>query len=361
MSEVEVENKVEAPSKEISYMIGTYLTGFSRPPFNEKWVIDGYTSSDFLLNPKTTGDFVNEIFQQDELEIFPSSDGGEQIKVEKGMVLKHIQRTLNCPMTEHLSKTGWFSEDAKEELLDIGKSINESEERFLYIQAPFPLTKILNAYTETMNRPRSLVVLGYQDESGFSLENKMQFLRLGKDTLPSGKAYPRFAVRLRTINHPEIVKTPSDSENLQKVVFDEIGYYFAKDELKTIANKIDPNLYTCYLGEIVKIDEFNKNLSGIIFAGNEYLKVLTSDLGDEINYEKTNLAPEQIVYLSIEGTNVIKSGRDRTSGSNLFLLLKRLLKPFDLQFKEEILSFDRPNRQNVVLGIIKQIKNERTS
>ena len=94
MSEREVENRVELPSKEeierVSYCVGTYLSAFSKEPFDEKWSINGEKSSAFLLNPKTAGEFVNEVLNQEGVQIQPLAEGGEELKVEKETVLKHI-------------------------------------------------------------------------------------------------------------------------------------------------------------------------------------------------------------------------------------------------------------------------------
>ena len=135
--------KVELPAKEdverVAYCVGTYLSVFSKEPFDEKWSVDGEKISGFLLNPKATGDFIKEISQDDSFELVVDQDMSERAKVKKNLVLAHIDRTLVCPFTKYLCDTGWVSADEIRELETLKKDLLKNSNEFAEVEIIYPV------------------------------------------------------------------------------------------------------------------------------------------------------------------------------------------------------------------------------
>ncbi len=363
MLEREVENKVELPSKEeierVSYCVGTYLSAFSKEPFDEKWSINGEKSSAFLLNPKTTGEFVNEIFQQDDVEFVPLADGSEQVKVRKELILEHIERTLKNPLTKYLSSDkgeNWISEEEIIELSVLRKSIEEAKGDFVDVHIPYPLTSVVESYLDAIKDPVSMVFLGCQEGEDF--EN-IKFLRIQSDTeIPEGIS-PRVVCRYITSNHPRF----EAKQNVQDRIINEVGYYLSEEDKEKVKEAVDPDAYTIFFGELAKIPTSSKIPKMMDYSRDKYFEILITTLGD-VDAEFDNIAdliPTQMIFFSVRGTSVLLDGK--SGGTKLFSVAKGLLKDrlnLDYEENDPPLIFQNSNNQEVVVGIIKRVEEKKS-
>ncbi len=336
----------------VSYCAGAYLSAFSKEPFDEKWSVDGVESSGLLLNPKTTGEFVREILNEEDTKLFSLSDGTEKAKVQKEIVLKHINNTLSDSMTEYLFSSDWISEEEIANLIDLKNILEEEKEDFVEIGMVYPLTKIMNSYIDVVRRPESLVLLGYQDEVGEGLENKVKFLRLQPDTVLPNGVWPRLLARYLTINSPKSLETQNSTE----AVITEVKDYLNEDDLARIKGFVNPDEYTVYLGEIAKIGKFSKNFRANVYTGVEYLKLLTSIPEDKKEILSIpDLVPRQIVYFTFEGTTIAEKEQDSPNQSKFYTMIQQLFEPLGAFYEEKILELQDKNSKKMYLTNIKKI------
>ncbi len=349
----------ELPPKEdierVAYCAGAYLSAFSKEPFDEKWSIDGIKTPGFLLNPKTTGEFVKEMLTEENTEIFSLPDGAEEIKTKKEIVLNHIDKTLDCSMTEYLFETEWFSDDDIAGLIELRRKIAKSEEEFSKVYIPYPLTSVLESYTKATKDPVSMVFLGYQEGQNFNPNEEVKFLRIQPNMeMPEG-IFPRVVCRYVTSNHPRFER----KGNVQDQIIKEVGYYLGEEELQEVKNAIDPYAYTIFFGELAKIPSDDKNLKMMEYSRDNYFNILITTPGEiDITYDNiADLIPTQMIFLSVRGTTVLLDGK--AGGTKLFTVAKGVLKDklnLDYEEKDPPLKFQNSNNQEVVIGIIKKIE-----
>ncbi len=351
-------SNIELPSKEeigrVSSCVGTYLCAFSKEPFDEKWSVNGEKSSAFLLNPKTAGEFINNFFLDGDFNLSSLPDGGEKLKVKKELVLDHIDKTLEDPMTEYLFSQGWISEDELVELEGLRNNVGKSKDNFVRIDMPYPVSSVMESYVSATKDPVSMVFLGYQ-ESPFKQGDEVKFLRIQPGVEIPKNIYPRVVCRYVTSNHPRF----EAKQNVQDRIIEEVGYYLDEEAIKEVRGSIDPYAYTIFFGELAKIPSCDASLKMMEMSRDNYFNVLITTPGEiDVSYDNiADLIPTQMIFLSIRGTTVLLG--DDSGSSKLFTVAKGLLKDrlgLDYEEKSPPLKFTNTSNQEVVIGIIKRVE-----
>lgn len=352
-TEQQISAPTELPPKEdierVAYCVGTYLSAFSKEPFDEKWSVDGVKSPAFLLNPKTTGEFVKEVLNDENTEIFSLEDGSEKAKVQKKIVLDHIEKTLDDPMTEYLFSTDWISEDEVVNLTEIKNMLEKKEEDFVEIDIPYPLTSIFESYIDATQEPLSMVLLGYQSSSSWSPENEVKFLRIQEFTPAIENVYPRFIARYLTANSPKL----EEKVNVHDLVLKEVGYYLDDEQKEELKKSIDPDEYTSFFGELAKIPSADRTLKAMLLSGVHYANILTDMSFSKNPYESLDLIQRQMIYLSITGTTVVSEKDDK--GTKFLDTARALCQALGIEHKEKMLKFLNNKNQEILIGIVQRI------
>jgi len=359
----------DPPSKEdierVAYCAGVYLASFSKEPFDEKWSIDGCVIPGLLLNPRTTGHFVKAVFHQDDLKITASPDGGEHFNVNKELLLNYLEETLSDPMTSYLCDAEWFSKTDIESLARLKNKISTNNDKNIDVYIPYPVTNILSSYVEAIQGAYSIVSLGFhetweykpapeqktKDNAPPTVSNEVKLLRITPDTIIPDDVYPRLCSRYLGINHPGNDKR----EDVAEIAIRETEFYLNKSETDVIKEKVEPNVYTSFLGEVAKIPDNDYTLSGMHWIAIKYLEILTTRNEITADYEVKDLLPKQLLYLSLPGTAVSSKSKIHRGESRLMQTLRFFYNPVGLEIEEEVLSFPKPDGQTVLFGIIKQV------
>jgi hypothetical protein len=359
LENLEIASEIVSPTKEeiqlIAPALGIYTCVFSKKPFGEAWSVNGEEISGLLLNPKTAGDLIENLYNPEVSEIKQESFFEEVAEVEKGVLLEHIEKTLADSMTKHLSYEGWFSKKDILQLEKLKETLLNDKNDYCNIQFLYPLTLAFNSYLEMLKTPRSLLLLGYQEGIAFDKDSEVKFMRINTErSVPSNPYYPLLVGRFLSANHPDV----EDESGPRELAIKETKYYLNKEEQVELSNAIDPNLYTIFLGEVAKVPDSDKRVNAMFLAGAEYMRILMepSDTKTDLNHP-LDYIPEQVLYMTLPGTAVAAESKRQKGNSRLYQSLSVFWKPFGLEYDEEILSFSKPDGETVLFGVIKRRDN----
>ena len=364
MSEVEEKSQnfesvseVELPSKEemdlVAPSVGLYVCAFSKKPFSEAWSVDGEEIGGLLLNPRTAGELVKQLYDPNQSTIKRSAAFQEKSQVKKDVVLEHVDKTLKDPMTSYLCRENWFSKEDFAQLKNLQENLSISKDNYCEIEFLYPLTMAVDSYREILGASRDLLLLGYQSDETFDENSEVKFINVNTELeIPEEMVYPRVLGRFLSANHPDL----EGGIGADELAIKETKYYLNKEEQEELRNAVDSDRYTIFLGEVAKIPDNKVGFNAMFLAGAKYMEVLMqpsetkTDLNHPIDY-----IPEQVLYMSLPGTAVTNESRMYKGNSRLYQSLSVFWKPFGLNYEENILSFTKPDGEVVLFGIIKRI------
>ncbi|MBN1373908.1 hypothetical protein JW962_01050 [Candidatus Dojkabacteria bacterium] len=296
-----------------------YVSAFSRPPFSEIWKVAGVEQPEFLRDPNKNRDLLLALESTGCLTSVRTNEADEQvISVPAEIVNKHM------------------------ESLGIQGSVAD---QIVEITLPYPVTAVINSYIDAIDDPRSVVVLAHSKTANEPAE----YTRLGGSIKIPDIDILRGVGRIITINHPNEVDRPA--KRASEVVLSEIRHYLTSEQAAELKAYLQDDFVT-YLAEVAKVPADDPSLNPTQVMFDTYLRA--------IGFSYRLLAPkppfpDQVVFFTLEGTEVAQSKRSNKSlGSIVQWLLNKIS---GCRYDSIRLAFPRnPGQPQVVVEILNKIK-----
>lgn len=325
--------------------IAVYLSTFSKPPFGDVWSLDGEKVPGLLLNTNANIPFIQQLLLDPTVEYIQKDNAeGDEAVVSRVVIIDHLTRFLEDPYTQTLLNEqgilpSWISQDEINQLSVLLKRFTESEDPTVRISIPYSLRrKIFEAYSTTVQDPDSLVLLNYLEPDNACA---VQMIRITPDTIVPQGVLPIGVTRTKTLNATRESLEQRSGFRLPDDLVPEIDYYLQGENLQEVLDAISQKAHTSYLAEIAVSPEPSEGMATL-----SSLEAVLSGMG--------GILPDQVIYLTLEGTPV--SRLTRSGKSTLATAINYGVRDHGQgQYEEERFEFKTEIHGTVIIGVLRRV------